>query len=304
MDTKKPSTVYFCPRITPENLVKVYEMLNRPVQGRVCAKLSTGEGGNPNHLSVDVIKQLIEQTNATIVECNTTYEGTRNTTPAHMQTAREHGFTAIADVDIMDRDDDVALPVPGNPKHIKENFVGKNWLDYDFTMVLSHFKGHIMAGFGGALKNVAIGMASAKGKSLIHTAGVSEQVPLDFTKICEQDDFLESMAEACASVFKHAGNNILFISVANNLSVDCDCAYRPEPAKISDIGILASLDPVALDRACVDMIYNNPEPGKKDLIERMEGRHATHLLDYAEQIGLGQQNYEIVNVEPVPFEFE
>ena len=148
MDTKKPSTVYFCPRITPENLVKVYEMLNRPVQGRVCAKLSTGEGGNPNHLSVDVIKQLIEQTNATIVECNTTYEGTRNTTPAHMQTAREHGFTAIADVDIMDRDGDVALPVPGNPKHIKENFVGKNWLDYDFTMVLSHFKGHIMAGFG------------------------------------------------------------------------------------------------------------------------------------------------------------
>lgn len=301
MEKKEPSVVYFCPRITPENLVKVYEALGRKAHGRVCAKLSTGEAGNPNHLSVDVIKQLIGLTQATIVECNTTYAGRRNNTFDHMQTAKEHGFTSIAEVDIMDDDGCIALPVR-NGKHLDVDYVGQNWRNYDFTMVLTHFKGHAMAGFGGALKNVAIGMASAMGKSYIHTGGKDKEVPLNFEKLCPQDDFLESMAEACSAVFDRAGQDILFISVANNLSVDCDCADRPEPAKISDIGILASLDPVALDRACVDMIYNNPEPGKKDLIERMESRHATHLLDYAEKIGLGQQNYKIVQVEPVPID--
>lgn len=301
MGNKEPSVVYFCPRITPENLVKVYEALGRPVHGRVCAKLSTGEAGNPNHLSVDVIKPLIGMTQATIVECNTTYAGRRNSTSNHLQTAKEHGFTAIAEVDIMDADGHIVLPVR-NGKHLDVNCVGKNWQNYDFTMVLSHFKGHAMAGFGGALKNVAIGMASAMGKSYIHTGGQDQEVPLNFDKLCPQDVFLESMAEACSAVFDRAGDNILFISVANNLSVDCDCANRPEPAKISDIGIFASLDPVALDMACVDMIYNNPEPGKKDLIERMESRHAIHLLDYAEEIGLGSRSYKMVQVESVPLD--
>ncbi len=296
--TDKESTVYFCPRINAGNLVEIYNRLGRPVKGRVAAKLSTGEAGNPNHLSTDVIKKLIKMTDATIVECNTAYDGRRCNTPDHLQTAAEHGFTAIAEVDIMDSEGDIALPVRKG-KHLKENFVGKNWRNYDFTMVLSHFKGHPMAGFGGALKNVAIGMASAEGKAWIHTAGNSKTVPVDWTNVPPQEDFLESMAEACESVFDAAGDNILFISVANNLSVDCDCVAEPEPVRMEDIGILASLDPVALDRACVDMVYNSKDPGKVHLIERMEERQATHLLDYAEELGLGSQKYRLVVVDPL-----
>lgn len=296
--TDKESIVYFCPRINAGNLVEIYNRLGRPVKGRVAAKLSTGEAGNPNHLSTDVIKKLIKMTDATIVECNTAYDGRRCNTPDHLQTAAEHGFTAIAEVDIMDSEGDIALPVRKG-KHLKENFVGKNWRNYDFTMVLSHFKGHPMAGFGGALKNVAIGMASAEGKAWIHTAGKSKTVPVDWTNVPPQEDFLESMAEACESVFDAAGDNILFINVANNLSVDCDCVAEPEPVRMEDIGILASLDPVALDRACVDMVYNSKDPGKVHLIERMEERQATHLLDYAEELGLGSQKYRLVVVEPL-----
>ena len=298
MDNNKPAVVYFCPRISADNLVKMYQALGREAKGRVAAKLSTGEAGNPNHLSVDVIKKLIHLTDATIVECNTAYEGKRCNVPDHMQTAAEHGFTAIAEVDIMDGEGDIALPVR-NGKHLKQNFVGKNWKNYDFTMVLSHFKGHPMAGFGGALKNVAIGMASSEGKAWIHTAGKSKDVPVDWENVPPQNDFLESMAEACESVFDKAGDNILFISVANNLSVDCDCVANPETVHMEDIGILASLDPVALDRACVDMVYNSSDPGKSHLIERMESRNATHILDYAEQLGLGTQKYKIVEVTPV-----
>lgn len=298
MDTKQVSKVYFCPRITADNLVKVYQSLGREAKGRVAAKLSTGEAGNPNHLSTDVIKKLIHLTEATIVECNTAYEGRRCNAADHLQTAAEHGFTAIAEVDIMDANGEISLPVR-NGKHLKENFIGKNWKDYDFTMVLSHFKGHPMAGFGGALKNVAIGMASSAGKAWIHTAGKSKDVPVDWENVPPQEDFLESMAEACESVFDKAEDNILFINVANNLSVDCDCVAEPESVKMEDIGILASLDPVALDRACVDMVYNSPDPGKSHLIERMESRNAMHILDYAEKLGLGSQKYEIINVEPV-----
>lgn len=296
--TDKESIVYFCPRINAGNLVEIYNLLGRPAKGRVAAKLSTGEAGNPNHLSTDVIKKLIKMTDATIVECNTAYDGRRCNTPDHLQTAAEHGFTAIAEVDIMDSEGDMALPVRKG-RHLNENFVGKNWRNYDFTMVLSHFKGHPMAGFGGALKNVAIGMASAEGKAWIHTAGKSKTVPVDWSNVPPQEDFLESMAEACESVFDAAGDNILFISVANNLSVDCDCVAEPEPVRMEDIGILASLDPVALDRACVDMVYNSKDPGKVHLIERMEERQATHLLDYAEELGLGSQKYRLVVVDPL-----
>lgn len=297
MSKTDPSVVYFCPRITAENLVKVYEALGREAKGRVAIKLSTGEAGNPNHLSTDVIKKLVHLVDGTIVECNTAYDGRRNNVADHLQTAAEHGFTAIAEVDIMDAEGDVALPVR-HGKHISVNHVGKNWLNYDFTIVLSHFKGHPMAGFGGALKNVAIGMASSHGKAWIHTAGASTDVPVDWENVPPQEDFLESMAEACESVFDKAGDNILYISVANNLSVDCDCVAEPEAVHMEDIGILASLDPVALDRACVDMVYNSPDPGKSHLIERMESRNATHLLDYAEELGLGSQNYVIKTVDP------
>lgn len=297
MTDTKPSTVYFCPRITADNLVKVYQALGREAKGRVAIKLSTGEAGNPNHLSTDVIKRLVHLVEGTIVECNTAYEGRRCNVADHLQTAAEHGFTAIAEVDIMDAQGDIALPVRRG-KHLKENYVGRNWLDYDFTIVLSHFKGHPMGGFGGALKNVAIGMASSRGKAWIHTAGTCADVPVDWANVPPQDDFLESMAEACESVFDKAGDNILFISVANNLSVDCDCVAEPDPIRMGDIGILASLDPVALDRACVDMVYNSPDPGKTHLIERMESRNATHILDYAEQLGLGTQRYELRTIDP------
>lgn len=297
MTDTKPSTVYFCPRITADNLVKVYQALGREAKGRVAIKLSTGEAGNPNHLSTDVIKRLVHLVEGTIVECNTAYEGRRCNVAGHLQTAAEHGFTAIAEVDIMDAQGDIALPVRRG-KHLKENYVGRNWLDYDFTIVLSHFKGHPMGGFGGALKNVAIGMASSRGKAWIHTAGTCADVPVDWANVPPQDDFLESMAEACESVFDKAGDNILFISVANNLSVDCDCVAEPEPIRMGNIGILASLDPVALDRACVDMVYNSPDPGKSHLIERMESRNATHILDYAEQLGLGTQRYELRTIDP------
>lgn len=297
MTDTKPSTVYFCPRITADNLVKVYQALGREAKGRVAIKLSTGEAGNPNHLSTDVIKRFVHLVEGTIVECNTAYEGRRCNVADHLQTAAEHGFTAIAEVDIMDAQGDIALPVRRG-KHLKENYVGRNWLNYDFTIVLSHFKGHPMGGFGGALKNVAIGMASSRGKAWIHTAGTCADVPVDWANVPPQDDFLESMAEACESVFDKAGDNILFISVANNLSVDCDCVAEPEPIRMGDIGILASLDPVALDRACVDMVYNSPDPGKTHLIERIESRNATHILDYAEQLGLGTQRYELRTIDP------
>ena len=292
------SKVYFCPRITAQNLIKVYKALGRETKGRVAIKLSTGEAGNPNHLSTDVIKGLVHLVDGTIVECNTAYEGRRMNSQDHLQTAAEHGFTAIAEVDIMDAEGDVALPVK-NGKHLKENYVGKNYLDYDFTMVLSHFKGHPMAGFGGALKNVAIGIASSSGKAWIHTAGKSREVPVDWENVPPQNDFLESMAEACESVFNHAGDKILYINVANNLSVDCDCCAEPEPIKMEDIGIFASLDPVAVDRACIDAVYSSKDPGKVHLIERIEERNGAYLLQYAEELGLGSNEYELVNIEPV-----
>lgn len=289
--------VYFCPRITCDNLIKVYKALGREAKGRVAVKLSTGEAGNPNHLSTDVIKGLVHRVDGTIVECNTAYEGRRFNPQDHLQTAAEHGFTAIAEVDIMDAYGEVALPVK-NGKHIKENYVGKNFLDYDFTVVLSHFKGHPEAGFGGALKNVAIGIASSEGKAWIHTGGRSKSLPVDWSNVAPVKDFLETMAEACQSVFDHSGDNILYINVANNLSVDCDCCSQPEPIKMEDIGIFASLDPVAVDKACVDAVYASKDPGKIHLIERIEERNGTHLLKYAEEIGLGSNDYELITVEP------
>lgn len=295
------SKVYFCPRITAENLIKVYNALGREARGRVAVKLSTGEAGNPNHLSTDIIKGLVQLVDGTIVECNTAYEGRRMNSQDHMQTAAEHGFTAIAEVDIMDAEGDVALPVKKG-KHLKDNYVGKNYLDYDFTMVLSHFKGHPMAGFGGALKNVAIGIASSAGKAWIHTAGKSRTVPVDWENVPSQKDFLESMAEACEAVFEHTRDKILYINVANNLSVDCDCCAEPEPIKMEDIGIFASLDPVAVDRACVDAIYASKDPGKVHLIERMEERDGAYLLKYAEELGLGSNDYELITIDPIKAE--
>ena len=288
--------VYMFKEISSDNLIKIYEALGREAKGKVAVKLSTGEPGNNNYLNPELIKGLVQKVNGTIIECNTAYAGGRTNTENHLKAAEEHGFTAIAKVDIMDAEGDTALPVK-NGKHLKEDFVGKNFLDYDFTVVLSHFKGHPMGGFGGAIKNISIGIASSEGKAWIHSAGQTKDQEEVWNNLPPQDDFLESMAEAAEAVSSHCGDNILYISVANNLSVDCDCVATPEAPEMGDIGILASLDPVALDRACVDMVRASEDEGKAALIERIDSRNGMHTLDHAERLGLGSQKYELVKLD-------
>ena len=292
---KRPA-VYFIEEITPENLVRIYEALGRKAEGRVAVKVSTGEPGGHNFLQPTLIADLVHKVGGTIVECNTAYGGGRSDTENHLKAAADHGFTSIADVDIMDADGEVALPVKGG-RHLKEDFVGRNYLNYDFTVILSHFKGHAMDGFGGAIKNMSIGIASSKGKAWIHSAGKTKNQNEVWGDLPAQDDFLESMAEAAKAVADHCGDKILYISVANKLSVDCDCDSSPEDPKMGDIGILASLDPVALDKACVDMVRASKDHDKIHLIERIDSRHGMHTLDYGEKIGLGSQEYRLVRLD-------
>lgn len=286
------AVVYMTRNITPEGLIAVYEALGREATGKVAVKLSTGEPGGHNYLQPSLIEDLVKRVNGTIVECNTAYGGGRSNTAAHLQAAEDHGFTAIAQVDIMDADGEIQLPVEGG-RHIDYDIVGSHYADYDFTVVLSHFKGHAMAGFGGAIKNISIGIASANGKRWIHSAGTSTSSWGNPS----QEDFLETMAEAAKAVADHCGDNILYISVANNLSVDCDCDSSPADPQMGDIGILASLDPVALDKACTDLIRSSEDHGKVHLIERIDSRQGMHTLDYAEQIRLGSQQYELVRLD-------
>ncbi len=284
--------VYMFSEISSENLVKIYEALGREATGRVAVKLSTGEPGGHNFLQPSLIKDLVHEVNGTIVECNTAYGGGRSDTQSHWQAAKDHGFAAIAEVDIMDAVGEIRLPVEGG-KHIAYDIVGSHYANYDFTVVLSHFKGHAMAGFGGAIKNISIGIASANGKRWIHSGGTSTVSWGNPT----QEEFLETMAEAAKAVVAHCGENILYISVANNLSVDCDCDSSPEDPKMGDIGILASLDPVALDRACTDLVRSSEDHGKIHLIERIDSRNGMHTLDYAEQLGIGSQKYELIRLD-------
>ena len=256
-EEKEVAKVYMFKEITPDNLVKIYETLGRKAEGKVAVKLSTGEPGGHNFLQPSLIKDLVQEVGGTIVECNTAYGGGRSDTESHLKAARDHGFTAIADVDIMDSEGETRLPVEGG-RHITYDIVGSHYPDYDFTVVLSHFKGHAMAGFGGALKNISIGIASSNGKVWIHSAGQSTE---DWGSPA-QDDFLETMAEAAKAIVDHCGDNILYISVANNLSVDCDCDSSPADPQMGDIGILASLDPVALDKACTDLVRSSEDHGK------------------------------------------
>lgn len=286
------AVVYMTRNITPEGLMAVYEALGREATGNVAVKLSTGEPGGHNYLQPSLIEGLVRRVNGTIVECNTAYGGGRSNTAAHLRAAEDHGFTAIATVDIMDADGETRLPVEGG-RHIEYDIVGSHYTNYDFTVVLSHFKGHAMAGFGGAIKNISIGIASSNGKRWIHSAGTSTSSWGNPS----QEDFLETMAEAAKAVADHCGNNILYISVANNLSVDCDCDSSPADPQMSDIGILASLDPVALDKACTDLVRSSEDHGKVHLIERIDSRQGMHTLDYAEQIGLGTQQYELINID-------
>lgn len=292
------ATVYYISDITPDNLIKIYEALGRKAEGnKVGVKISTGESNKSNHLDTALIKDFVTLINGTFIECNTAYAGNRNTTEAHRKAAEEHGFTAIAPVDIMDADGDTILPVAGG-YHIEKDIVGKNFMNYDFLVVLSHFKGHQMGGFGGALKNISIGIASSAGKAWIHSAGQTDD-PTKPGKIfhTEQNAFLESMADACQAIAAHVGDKVLYINVANRLSIDCDCNGNPEEPQMGDLGIFASLDPVALDRACVDAVYNSTDPGKTHLIERMEQMNGTHLIDCAEHLGVGTQKYTLVTLE-------
>jgi uncharacterized Fe-S center protein len=284
--------VYFTSDISPQGLMAAYEALGKTPTGNVAVKVHTGESEASNHLRPDFIKELVALVDGTFVESNTAYGGNRASTAMHRQLAIDHGFTAVADVDIMDAEGSVSLPVVGGT-HLTENFVGKNFLEYDSFLVLSHFKGHAMGGFGGALKNISIGIASSEGKSWIHSAGTSKTNPWGGA----QDPFLESMAEAAKSVSDSLGNGerIMYINVMNRLSVDCDCNGRPAEPDMHDIGILASFDPVALDKACVDLIYAAPD--SQSMVERIESRNGVRTIEHAEAIGLGSQTYELVDID-------
>lgn len=288
--------VYFTSEITPESLVKIYEMLGVEATGKVGVKISTGELGGHNYLKPELIKDLIDKVNGTIVECNTAYPGNRNTTEAHLKNIEAHGFNKIAKVDIMDSEGEMKIPVNG--KHLDVDIVGSHLANYDFIINLAHFKGHAMGGFGGVLKNQSIGVGSSSGKVYIHTAGRTTS-PDDMWKngFAGQDDFLESMAEAAKAVHDYMKGNVLYINVMNNLSIDCDCDANPENPCMKDIGILASLDPVALDQASIDMIWNSSDEGRAHFVERVERQNGRHILPYAEEIGLGIRGYELVNID-------
>lgn len=294
------SKVYMTREITPEALVKVYKALGRPADGhRVAVKISTGEAGNPNYLQPTLISALVDTVKGTIVECNTAYAGKRNTTEAHWQTIHEHGFDSIAPVDLMDEEGQMKIPVRDR-RHIKYDIVGNHLPRYDYMVNLAHFKGHAMGGYGGVLKNASIGVASSDGKAYIHSAGKTENAGEIWQNIAEQDLFLESMASAAQGVHDYFGDNIVYINVMNNMSVDCDCAAHPSEVLVKDYGILASTDPVALDKACVDIIFNMTASEGNDnapLIERIKSRHGTHTIDHAAAIGLGSLEYEIINLD-------
>lgn len=286
------SIVYMTTDISSEGLMAVYNALDWTPEGDVAVKLSTGEPPASYYLDPELVKELVQSVDGTIVECNTAYGGSRTSTAMHMQVAEDHGFTAIADVDILDADGSMSLPVEGGA-HLQEDLVGSHFADYDSYLVLSHFKGHEMAGYGGAIKNISIGLGSKEGKCLIHTAGKSNTSMWGGN----QDDFLESMGDAGKAVSDSLGNgeNIVYINVMNNLSIDCDCNGHPAEPKIGDIGILASTDPVALDQACIDLVY--VAEGNGSLILRIESKNGLHTLEHAEKIGLGSRTYELVNID-------
>ena len=282
--------VYMTREITPEGLMAVYQALQWEPQGRVAVKLSTGEPPASNYLRPELIAGLVQSLDGTIVECNTAYGGSRAETAMHYQVAEDHGFTAIADFQILDEEGSMTLPVQGGTR-LSENYVGAAFDDYDSYLVLSHFKGHSMAGYGGAMKNISIGLGSSEGKAWIHSAGSSRTNPWGG----DQDAFLESMAEAGKSVSDYLGDQIVYINVMNRLSVDCDCDGNPAEPDMHDIGILASTDPVALDQACIDLVYS-AEDGQS-LVNRIESRNGLHTLEHAQQIGLGSRSYELVSID-------
>ena len=289
--------VYFSRTITPENVVRLYELLGKELPGKVAVKVHSGEKGNQNFLRPEFMKPMIDAVGGTIVECNTAYDGARNTTDKHLKLLEYHGWSHYFHVDLMDAEGpDLELPIPGG-KQIQKNFVGKNLAGYDSMLVLSHFKGHPMGGFGGALKQLSIGCASSAGKAYIHSAGKTTDQYTLWDHVAPQDDFLESMADAASSVVNHFKGNMAFVSIMCNMSVDCDCCAVAEDPCMKDIGILSSLDPVALDQACIDLVKASNDPGREHLLERINTRHGTHTIDAAAALGFGTQDYELVCVD-------
>ena len=289
------STVYFIKDITPENVVKIYEKLGKELTGKVAVKVHSGEKGNQNYLHPEFMRPIVEHVHGTIVECNTAYEGARNTTEKHQQLIKDHGWTDYFPVDIMDAEADTTLEIP-NGKIIKQNFVGQNLNNYDSMLVLSHFKGHPMGGYGGALKQLSIGVASSAGKAWIHSAGKTKDQNELWSNVAEQDQFLEAMADAASSVVAHFNGNMAFINIMCNMSVACDCCAVAEDPCMQDIGILASLDPIAIDRACIDLVKNSDDPGRDHLLERITSRHGEHTIEAAATLGFGSTDYELIEL--------
>ena len=283
--------VYFTDKITSKSLLEIYKKLGVELKGKVAVKVHSGEKGNQNYLKPLFYKDLIDYVNGTVVECNTAYNGERNTSEKHLKLLDKHKWTKYYNVDLLDETDEIALEVK-NPKYIKENYVGKNIENYDSMLVLSHFKGHPMGGYGGALKNISIGLASSHGKANIHGSGKPDEM-----WTADHDSFLESMAEAAKTIVDYEKGNMVFINVMANMSVDCDCCAKAEDPCMKDIGILASTDPVSLDQACIDLVYSSNDPGKDHLIERIESRNGIHTIEYAENIGVGIRKYELIKID-------
>lgn len=284
--------VYFTKNITPENMIKMYEAVGKKLEGKIAVKVHSGEEGNKNYLRPEFMKPIVEYVNGTIVECNTAYEGQRDTTEKHIKLLKNHGWSEHFNVDLMDAEGpDLEIEIP-NGTVIKKNFLGKNIKNYDSMLVLSHFKGHPMGGYGGALKQLSIGCASSFGKAYIHGAGNPEEI---WTS--DHDKFLESMADSALSVVEYFKGNIVYINVMCNMSVDCDCCEKAEAPCIKDIGILDSLDPVAIDEACIDLVKSSNDVGKEHFLERVNSRNGTHTIDVAVELGVGTKEYELINLD-------
>lgn len=291
------SKVYFTKEITPESLVKIYEALGVKLKGKVAVKLHSGEEGNQNYLRPEFAKAIVKKVNGTVVECNTAYDGARNTTDKHKKLMEKHGWTKYFDIDIMDAEGpDKVLEIP-NGKVIKENYIGKNIDNYDSMLVLSHFKGHPMGGYGGALKQLSIGVASSAGKAWIHSAGETKNQNELWDRVAEQNKFLEAMADSAKSVVEFFRENIVYINVMCNMSVDCDCCAVAEDPCMKDIGILASLDPIAIDQACIDLVYNSKDPGRDHFVERVERQNGIHTIEAAAELGFGTREYELIDID-------
>ena len=290
------SKVYFTKEISPENVVKIFEVLGKDLPGKVAVKVHSGEAGNQNYLRPEFMKPIVEKVKGTIVECNTAYQGERNSTEKHKKLMENHGWSKCFGVDIMDAEgEDLVLEIP-NGKVIKQNYLGKNIENYDSMLVISHFKGHPMGGYGGAIKQLSIGCASSAGKTWIHSAGKEKDQTKLWSNLPEQDRFLEAMADAASSVVHYFNGNMAFINIMCNMSVDCDCCATAENPCMKDIGILASIDPIAIDQACIDLIKSSNDPGKEHLLERINSRHGTHTIDVAEGLGFGSKEYELINI--------